>query len=194
MRSPVGSRSDPAPLPPLPSRMRPSIWNDAGAEPVVLDELDVDRPHERVALVAGVLPGRLAQLALEAVVDLAEPLVVLGAEVHGEGVGHDRAAADVDRAVVVHLPHQPPAELDRTQPGAEQARERRPRPSAPTVARSPSAPRPGRIPAGAAATVAWTRRSADSRWEPAPASALESSSYSGEWRNWQTRRIQVPVG
>ena len=45
------------------------------------------------------------------------------AELDGEVVGHDRAAPHVDRAVVVHLPHQPPAELDRSQPAAEHAGE-----------------------------------------------------------------------
>ncbi len=41
-----------------------------------LDEVDGDRPHERVALVAGVLASGVAQLVDERLVDLAELLEV----------------------------------------------------------------------------------------------------------------------
>ena len=66
-----------------------------------------------VALLAGVLAGRLDQLGLQHVVDVVEARVVPGAEVDREVVGHDAAALDVDGALVVHLPHQPATELDR---------------------------------------------------------------------------------
>src|SRR3954452_18373494 len=47
---------------------------------IVDDELDLDRAEERVALVAGVLAGGIAQLADEGLVETAEPLVVVGAD------------------------------------------------------------------------------------------------------------------
>ena len=71
-RSPVGSTRLPAPAPPAPSRNRPSISNAAGAKPLVDHQLDLDRAHERVALVAGVLPGGVAQLAAQRVAHLGE--------------------------------------------------------------------------------------------------------------------------
>ena len=43
---------------------------------------------------------------------------VAGAELDLEVVGHDTPALDVDGALVVHLPHQPPPELDRADGGA----------------------------------------------------------------------------
>src|SRR5581483_2873408 len=84
-------------------------------------ELDLDRAEERVALVASVLASGVAQLAQQRVVDLGEVLVVLRAQVDGEVVRHHRAPADVDGAVVVHLPHEPAAELDGAQAAAEGA-------------------------------------------------------------------------
>jgi hypothetical protein len=67
-----------------------------------------------VALLAGVLSGRLAELGDEGVLDVAEAGVVWGAEQHAEVVGHDATTLDVDRAIVVHVAHQPAPELDGT--------------------------------------------------------------------------------
>ena len=78
---------------------------------------------KRVALVAGVLPGGVAQLAHEGLVDLGEGGVVLGGQGEGEVVGDDGAALDVHRAVVVHLPDQASAELDGAQAAPEGAGE-----------------------------------------------------------------------
>ena len=49
----------------------------------------------------------------EGVVDVGEAGVVARAELEREVVGDDPAALDVDDAVVVHLPDQAAAELDR---------------------------------------------------------------------------------
>ena len=57
------------------------------------------------------------------VADLGEAIEVVLAHGDGEGVGHDGAAPHVDRAVVVHLPHETAAELDRAQAAAEDASE-----------------------------------------------------------------------
>src|SRR5690606_25094080 len=91
----------------------------AGAEPGVLLEHDLHWAHERVALVAGVLAGRVGQLAAEAVLHALELVEVTGGEGHDEVVGHERAAADADRAVVVHLPDEATAELDGADPALE---------------------------------------------------------------------------
>ena len=69
------------------------------------------------------LPGGVAQLAQQRVVDLGEVLVVLRAQLHGEVVGDHGAAPDVDGAVVVHLPDEPPAELDGPQAAPERSGE-----------------------------------------------------------------------
>jgi hypothetical protein len=80
--------------------------------PAVFDELDVDRTEERVPLIACVLTSGVTQLAKQGVVDLGEMLVVLCAELDGEVVRDNRAAANVDRPVVIHLSNEPPADLD----------------------------------------------------------------------------------
>ena len=113
MRWPDGSTSDPAPTPPALWRSvattlkrPPRSWSSAV-------ERDAHRPHEVVALLAGVLAGRLDELGLQHVVDVVEAGEVAGTEVDVEVVGHDAPALDVDRALLVHLPDQPPPELDR---------------------------------------------------------------------------------
>ena len=93
----------------------------AGLQPVVDDEVDHHRPDEVVALVAGVLAGRLAELGAQRLLDVGEAGVVARAEVEGEHVGDDAATLDVDAAVVVHLAQQPPAELDRADGAARSA-------------------------------------------------------------------------
>ena len=95
----------------------------AGLQLVVDRQLDRDRAHEVVALFPGVLAGGLAQLGAEGFVDVGEPGVVVGAEPEGEVVGDDPAALDVDRAVLVHLPHEAPTELDRADAALEGAGE-----------------------------------------------------------------------
>src|SRR3546814_7543903 len=69
----------------------------------VLLEVDLDGPHEAVALVARVLAGGVGQLAGEAVLHALELLEIAGGEGDGEAVGHDGVAPDAERAVVVHL-------------------------------------------------------------------------------------------
>jgi hypothetical protein len=72
-----------------------------------------------VALLPGVVPGRVGERAPQALLDLDELLVVLGAERDREVVGGRHLTPHVHRALVVHLPHEPPPELDRTQRGLE---------------------------------------------------------------------------
>ena len=103
--------------------------------------------------------------------DLGEVLVVLGAQLDGEVVGDDRAASHVDRTVVVHLPDEPPAELDGPQAAAERAGEHA-LDHALETALEPRQTHGATLYAG---LVSWP------------------TCHSGEWRNWQTRRIQVPV-
>ena len=89
----------------------------AGPEVLVGRQLDAHRAHEVVPLLAGVLAGGLDELGLQDVVDVVEAGEVTGAEVDDEVVGHDPAALDVDRALVVHLAHDPATELDRADGG-----------------------------------------------------------------------------
>ena len=123
-RSPLGSTSEPAPEPPTPFGQPSGDLEGAGVEAVVHHQLDLDRAHEGVALVAGVLPGGVAELPDEAVLHVLELLEVAGRERHGEGVGHDGAAAHAHRAVVVHLPDEPATELHGTEAALERAGER----------------------------------------------------------------------
>ena len=123
-RSPLGSTSEPAPEPPDALGEPAGDLERAGVEPVVHHQLHLHRAHERVALVTGVLAGRVAELPLEAVLHALELREVAGRQGHGEGVGHHGAASYPDRPVVVHLPHQPPPELHRTQAALERAGER----------------------------------------------------------------------
>ena len=118
MRWPDGSTSDPAPTPPLAWRSVARTTKRPGPHRLVGDEVDADRAHEVVALLAGVLAGRLDELGLQHVVDVVEAGQVARAELDLEVVGHDPPALDVDGALVVHLPHQPPPELDGADGGA----------------------------------------------------------------------------
>ena len=149
---------------------------------VVGVELDLDRPHEAVALVPGVLPGGVGQLADEGLGDVCELLVVVGARAMVKWLGDDAARA---RRPCGGRPSPGPG-AGRARPAAAPLRKAwrtRPRPGARAAARTacspiagPSIPRPSRL--GHAAVGA---------------SATVLDLHSGEWRNWQTRRIQVPV-
>ena len=75
-------------------------------------QLDLDGTHEVIALGAGVLPRRLDELALEHVGDLGEALEVLRGQLHREVVGDDAPALHIHGALIVHLAHEPAAELD----------------------------------------------------------------------------------
>ena len=83
----------------------------------------VDVADEPVALVAGVVAGGVGELGAERVVDVGELGVVVVAEVHGEGVGDDLVALDVDVAGGVDLADEAPADLDRADAGLEDAAE-----------------------------------------------------------------------
>src|SRR5690606_18150916 len=93
-------------------------------ERLVDHQLDVDGTHEPVALVAGVGPGRVAQLAPQGVADVAELVVVARREVDREVVGCDRRAADADRDMVVHLPGEAAGQFDGADARPEGACER----------------------------------------------------------------------
>ena len=98
---------------------------------------DRHRAHEHVALVAGVLPGGLGQLPLEAVGDLGELLVVDLGQLDGEVVGHQRCGPG----------RRPSGCRPSPAPGAGRARRgggrtgrcarRCPRPCVPAVVRTP---------------------------------------------------------
>ncbi len=86
-------------------------------------ELDRDRPDERVRLVAGVLAGRVAQLAQERLLHGLELFEVGFAELDHEVVGRDGSPPHPDRALEIHLAHEAPAQLDGAHAAAEHPRE-----------------------------------------------------------------------
>ena len=85
----------------------------ARLERVVDTQVDGDRAHEVVALLAGVLANGLDELGAQRVLDVGEAGVVVGGEQDLEIVGHDPLALDVDGAVIVHLADEAAPELDR---------------------------------------------------------------------------------
>ena len=111
-----------------------------GSELVVEGQLDLHRAHERVPLVAGVLPGGVAQLAHEGLVDLGEGGVVLRDKREGEVVGDDGAA--LARRPSGGRPSPGPAAVPaRSGAGCCGRRGRtRPRPYAPSRARTLASP------------------------------------------------------
>ena len=188
-RSPVGSTRLPAPAPPGALAEAGLDLEPAGAEPLVDHQLDVDRAHESVVLVAGVGAGGIAQLAAQGVADLAE----LGIVVRGQ----------VDREVVGAPPWCPGRRSTRGRPSRGRAGEparrggcwsgrrgqRRPPPCAPAAVRTLGWPRPRRLPAAPLLHPAGSFAGGSP-----PGTALSfMSCRSGEWRNWQTRWLQVPV-
>ena len=182
-RSPLGSTSEPAPAPPVALGHAAGDLEGAGVQAVVGDELDLDRAHEGVALVAGVLAGGVAELPGQAVLHALELLEVA------------RPRAHTVKALGTTVPPRTPTErlssisrtsrrpeLDGPQPALEGAGEDA-LDQALQAAFEPTDPhRRSRLPGAALRAGA----SAGGRRYALPL-------HSGEWRNWQTRWLQVPV-
>ena len=81
--------------------------------------MTVTGPDELVALVAGVLAGRLGELAGEGLGERLEALEVGGREVHADVVGRDRAPAHAEGAAVVEHAGHPVTDLDGLESAAE---------------------------------------------------------------------------
>ena len=79
---------------------------------------DDDLAEEAVALVPGVGPGGVGQLPEQGGLEGLEPLPVGLGQPHPEGIGRDEAV-DAHRALIVHLPSQPSADLDGLEATAE---------------------------------------------------------------------------
>src|SRR4051794_11927290 len=75
-----------------------------GVEVVRLLQVDLDRAHEGVALLLGVVAHHAGELVAELARVGAEPLEVRRAQLHDEVIGYDRAVAVPDGGVVVALP------------------------------------------------------------------------------------------
>ena len=179
-RRPGGRRAAPASptWPPAPSAISATTSKSPVLSVSSGTSVTVTGPDELVALVAGVLAGGLGQLAGEGLGEGAEALEVGRGEVDADVVGRDRSAADPERAAVVEHAGHPVTDLDGLESAAEGLVEACLPPAARAGARTPGVPR-GRVyrctPAGH-----WAARRLPCRTP-------------GEWRNWQTRRLQVPV-
>src|SRR5690606_25673697 len=76
----------------------------AGRQGLVLDEVDLDRPDEGVALGGGMLGGDLYHLVRESVGAEVDDLLVVGVrQLDGELVGHDRTSPGDGGGAIVHL-------------------------------------------------------------------------------------------
>ena len=193
---------------------------DAGLQRVVVVEQHVDAAQEGVPLVLGVLAHHVGQLPAQRVGVHGQPLVVVGGQLHVEDVGDDGPAAAHHGGPVVHLALQRRGDLDRLHLGLEGAREgavdQLVEPLLEPVQQSHGPSRPGVV-----ARAQW-RGSGDStarpgtaegaavivtadpatRTAPAPGRAslirLRARVVTGalgarEWRNRQTRTVQVRV-
>src|SRR4029453_11941396 len=158
-------------------------------EALLHHELDVDRPHEPVALVPGVGPGGVAQLRAQGVPHLAELLVVRGGEVDRVVIGGHGGAPDPDRDVVVHLACQPSSQLDGSDAGLEGAGE-----SSLDHALQPAFESTDGHGKPDYRYTQCSNRATPNGCRKVRRPALSfPACYSGEWRNWQTRWLQVPV-
>ena len=175
-------RGGPPALALLDGRLDPQV---ALAALRVFGEVDRDRPDEVIVLVAGVLAGGVGELARERVAERREALGV-GRRQHDREVVRRDDAVHTDRASGVELLHEPSSDLERLEPAAERLGERA-----------------FDEPLEASLEGLETHRS-ECRWR---CFEVRSTSATGEardpagnvrpltreWRNWQTRRIQVPV-
>ena len=120
--------------------------------------------------------GRVDELVSKDVDEATEALEVLATEQHGELIRYEDAV-HADRAMEVHLPRQATTQLDWLEFAAESFRERALDQTLEPVlelleSHGEGPAYLGRVPIGRRRLI---------------------SAPSGEWRNWQTRRIQVPV-
>ena len=104
---------------PRPRRSRPTTSKSPVFSVSSGTSVTVTGPDEVVALVAGVLPRGLGELAGEGVGERLEALEVGGREVHADVVRRDGAAAHAERAAVVEHADQPVTDLDGLEPAAE---------------------------------------------------------------------------
>ncbi len=144
------------------------------------------RPSKWYPLVAAVLAGGVGELAGECLVEAGETFEVVAREPDREAIRRDRAA-DTERAAGVHLAAEPAADLDRLQTTAAKR------------LREGAFDQPLKPVARTAAIPSWRcyrRDLEESGRRPAgfgSGAGTMIRSHRREWRNWQTRRIQVPV-
>ena len=139
-------------------------------------------PDEAVALVAGVLAGRLGQLADEGLGEgLRSCSWSAGAEGDGEVVGRDDAPSRrrVRSASISRVRRRP------SSTGWSPLRK--------ALANTPSTRRSRRCSNSASPMVAASLPTAVRSSHGRGPLGYRGPAHSGEWRNWQTRRIQVPV-
>ena len=91
---------------------------------VVIDnQLHLDRAQKCVGLVTSMFTGGVAEFASERISNVDEGIVIVGGNGDGEGVWRDRAAPDIDGAVIVHLSSEFATDLDRADTALEDSGE-----------------------------------------------------------------------
>ena len=173
-------------------------------------DLHSDRASELVALAAGVLARGLGELAQEEVAVLGEQGMVALAQGEGERVRNDTIALGVDVAMIVDLAEQPATQLDGLDAGTGPAGEHALDHTLHTTLEGLQCHDESRLVPGLrwleAAPPHRSRRVSfrfPGRYEPRSVGVepcwavrwalLACRHHSGEWRNRQTRWLQVPV-
>ena len=174
----------------------------AGLEALVGHERERHGTDELVALVAGVLAGGLGQLPGQRLGEGAEALEVGGGQIHPDVVGRDGTPVHAERPAVVEDARDPMTDLDGLEPAAEGLVEGAlDQPLEPPL--EPLESHAESVPSNPSCTAAPTPLPGTSRTRRTPA-GVETEMFGvgecglpcrtpGEWRNWQTRRLQVPV-
>src|SRR5262245_3847696 len=146
---------------------------------------DLDRAFEVVSVLSSVVARRIDELTHEGVVEAGKALDVVARQRHDELVGDD-CAADAERASRVHLAHNAPSDLDGLQPASEGLAERAfDEPFQAALEPLESHRCDGKGSRTGLEDARRTGKRGRFRWY--------DLAFAREWRNWQTRRIQVPV-
>ena len=153
----------------------------------ILDQFEANRAEEPESLARGMTPNNGAQFGDQRFLDLRKSLVVGRGESDHESIRRNRTSPDIERSVGFQFLHESAADLDRLKTRTEDAGEDTLDQSLQAILEVPqhhgqtvTGPKPDR---GSQVLTA-RLRSSNHMGLPSPLR---------EWRNWQTRWIQVPV-
>ena len=183
--------SEPA-RPPAPSRISATTSKSPFLSESSGTSVTVTAPDELVALVLGVGARGFGELTRQGFGERGEPLEVGGREVDPDVVGRHRPSADPEGAARVEDPSDPVTDLDGLESAAEGLVE--------PAFDQPLEPALEPLESHGSECTGGPRRATGHPHGAVPNSGGRSENshcypgaLSGEWRNWQTRRLQVPV-